>query len=865
MRFLAGLRDLLVLLITVGAAAGLTGNEPSVDLTDFFPVSSATSACGPDTPPTSYEEPQNSGQFQICGSDFSAENVQDGNSSTRWQSENGISPVYLNFTISEPGLSLSFLGVRLAFASGLPRRLYLEVRLSGLQTFDTLRVFAVNASRDCEGADNCEEFTVEEVLADGGVIALCPLASSAESVDEIRVKFDGFQDHFQNTSSQYYAVYEAHILGWVVDGYFARSLTAILVEGEDGYPLTQAPFTTSTDEELIAGFSSRGFASFSLDSLTQESFGWEFPSIPQTTTYQIWLSYTRPGTEFSLTAMVAGGDQLYNARVVFTHCPPPNPCYAALVMSRNIRSTESFFLTSGESWNVALTLNDIDLNIDYIFAVPMEFYEATAIEDSERFLENCDFIGGSLGQGTADEQFCLESAVQLSLDFYQLTYLCGCSEVGAIENNCAVYGGRCDCVDQSDGFSRITGRRCDLCPFTTYLTSSGCADCGCVDPSESCEVATGQCRCEALVTGRTCDSCVPNSFGDPGEGCSPCGCGLLGTQYCNNTTGECVCKQGVTGDSCDVCEEGWFNLSSTGCEECGCHATGSTNSSCDNAGQCTCQPNVGGPKCSSCLTGSFFLTTSGCTPCDCSGRSDSCYQNPNVTSEPSEVCDCPAPYEGESCERCRTGWFLSSVSGDCQLCQCNGLSDSCLDGNGTCLGCRGNSTGAGCDVCIDGYYDADPSDPGITCLSCPCTTVTAIDALCTPDTLGNPVCHCRQGHEGDTCDSCSEGYFGSPPDFRCTRCDCNGNINPSVPGSCDTDTGRCMKCINNSTGDECETCAPGFFGNATTQDCQQCDCHAPGSDGSLCDSTTGQCACLPGVNGLRCEECLVSPLLSFFT
>jgi hypothetical protein len=110
MRFLAGLRDLLVLLITVGAAAGLTGNEPSVDLTDFFPVSSATSACGPDTPPTSYEEPQNSGQFQICGSggrDFSAENVQDGNSSTRWQSENGISPVYLNFTISEVNLQTS--------------------------------------------------------------------------------------------------------------------------------------------------------------------------------------------------------------------------------------------------------------------------------------------------------------------------------------------------------------------------------------------------------------------------------------------------------------------------------------------------------------------------------------------------------------------------------------------------------------------------------------------------------------------------------------------------------------------------------------------------------------------------------------
>ena len=110
MRLLAGLRGLLVLLITVGAAAGLTGSAPSVDLPDLFPVSS-TSACGPDTPPTSYEEPQNSGQFQICGSggrDFSAENVQDGNSSTRWQSENEISPVYLNFTISDVNLQTSY-------------------------------------------------------------------------------------------------------------------------------------------------------------------------------------------------------------------------------------------------------------------------------------------------------------------------------------------------------------------------------------------------------------------------------------------------------------------------------------------------------------------------------------------------------------------------------------------------------------------------------------------------------------------------------------------------------------------------------------------------------------------------------------
>ena len=93
--------------------------------------------------------------------------------------------------------------------------------------------------------------------------------------------------------------------------------------------------------------------------------------------------------------------------------------------------------------------------------------------------------------------------------------------------------------------------------------------------------------------------------------------------------------------------------------------------------------------------------------------------------------------------------------------------------------------------------------------------------VCSADPAGNPVCSCRPGHEGQTCDSCSDGYFGQPPEFRCTRCDCNGNIDPDVPGSCDMSTGRCILCINNSTGDECEVCADGYFGNATLQDCQR--------------------------------------------
>ena len=79
--------------------------------------------------------------------------------------------------------------------------------------------------------------------------------------------------HSLSLQSQYYTVNEAHILGWVADGYYARSLTAASVEGETGYPavLGSTPLTIDTDESLIAGFSSRGFATFSLDHLTQVS------------------------------------------------------------------------------------------------------------------------------------------------------------------------------------------------------------------------------------------------------------------------------------------------------------------------------------------------------------------------------------------------------------------------------------------------------------------------------------------------------------------------------------------------------------------------------------------------------------------
>ncbi len=133
---------------------------------------------------------------------------------------------------------------------------------------------------------------------------------------------------------------------------------------------------------------------------------------------------------------------------------------------------------------------------------------------------------------------------------------------------------------------------------------------------------------------------------------------------------------------------------------------------------------------------------------------------------------------------------------------------------------------------------------------------------CISDLMGQPSCYCLPGHNSPLCDSCTSGYFGSPPATRCTDCSCNGNIDNTAPGSCDPVSGICLICINNSTGHECEVCESGYFGDATLQNCQLCDCKEEGSSSALCDRHDGQCPCLQGVGGLRCDVCQVLIVIS---
>ncbi|CAG6021972.1 unnamed protein product [Menidia menidia] len=228
-----------------------------------------------------------------------------------------------------------------------------------------------------------------------------------------------------------------------------------------------------------------------------------------------------------------------------------------------------------------------------------------------------------------------------------------------------------------------------------------------------------------------------------------------------------------------------------------------------------------------------------------------------------EICMCPANYLGDSCQKCAPGYYRDTIGlflGKCVPCNCNGHSDQCLDGSGICVSCQHNTAGSHCERCRGGFFGNNSLDgQAVSCSGCPCPLRAPSNNFAEGCVERNDrmQCLCMQGYAGQNCERCAPGFYGNPMILgsRCQPCDCHGNTDPNMLFTdCHPLTGRCQGCMHNTAGERCQTCAPGYYGDAVlAKNCTECSCSPCGTES--CDPHTGQCRCKEGVTGPRCDRC----------
>ncbi|KAK0428393.1 hypothetical protein QR680_010776 [Steinernema hermaphroditum] len=186
-----------------------------------------------------------------------------------------------------------------------------------------------------------------------------------------------------------------------------------------------------------------------------------------------------------------------------------------------------------------------------------------------------------------------------------------------------------------------------------------------------------------------------------------------------------------------------------------------------------------------------------------------------------EMCDaCPQGYTGLSCQKPAEGYFRKLkpdylndpdelvLVGHATPCACNGHSNTCDGETGSCTNCDHNTQGEFCEKCKKGYHGDSREGTADSCQKCACPLAeNSFSDTCQSYAYGRGyICDaCKPGYTGQYCESCSVGHYG----------------NPNSPG--------------------------GF--------CLECGCHPHGSKSPTCEATTGQCECLDGVTGRDCSRC----------
>ncbi|XP_065817156.1 basement membrane-specific heparan sulfate proteoglycan core protein isoform X2 [Labrus bergylta] len=141
-----------------------------------------------------------------------------------------------------------------------------------------------------------------------------------------------------------------------------------------------------------------------------------------------------------------------------------------------------------------------------------------------------------------------------------------------------------------------------------------------------------------------------------------------------------------------------------------------------------------------------------------------------------EQCRCPPGYQGLSCQDCASGYSRTGGGlylGHCELCECNGHSDSCHPENGICTSCLHNTQGELCEQCAQGFFGDPTVGTPEDCQPCACPHTD-------PDNQFSPTCEslgnggyqctaCQPGYTGQYCERCAPGYVGNPQERQKCR------------------------------------------------------------------------------------------------
>ncbi|CAB0000022.1 unnamed protein product [Nesidiocoris tenuis] len=469
------------------------------------------------------------------------------------------------------------------------------------------------------------------------------------------------------------------------------------------------------------------------------------------------------------------------------------------------------------SLDLKKSMPDKRLWLDYVLVAPESKFKEVLMSEGpvsnvDRYREECGRDHFHIDPNTTSE-FCRNSIFTVTTQFNNGALQCSCNPAGSTSLHCNKFGGQCECKNN------VIGRRCDECKTGTY-DFPNCKPCDCPNYAY-CDIYTGErVRGPDIILSGAGLNLLHYSLQLP-QANVPTDLSIklsnLNFQFFNGLT---VSREQFMQVLQDL--EAIY-IRATYWEK-------SVTTSISNIKMDTASDNYTGMG--------LALSV--------------------------EECFCPPGYTGLSCEECSDGYYRSttgSFGGFCVPCQCNGHADTCDKVTGVCKNCQHGTIGAHCEKCSEGYYgnamDGTPDD----CLICPCPLPITGNNFATscefsPDGQ-KKSCECKPGYYGDRCEVCAAGFFGSPETIgsTCQPCNCSGNIDIHINGSCDSVTGRCDNCLYNTAGPVCNFCKPWFFGDAVNlKNCQSCACEKCGT--SRCDHATGTCECKPNVEGEKCDRCV---------